>query len=284
MRLFLLLLPLPFQIGNAVIHADSGNIFLQGRGHHKSASSTNKGKSGSSASGDQGDHYLPMDSGNETEPVLHIQSEGETSKGKGASSRSSSKGAKADTNRSKGASTSSSKGRSYLLPTASDPPTSQPTFVASLDADIPARSSTQCQANSQEGNFGATARGDQNFVVYMYQVQTEQQITRQQFATILLPQLELAIVNGMIPYLFGRLCGLFLQRQQQVAPLLHGKSFFLGVSMNPADRILDNGTLVLTRIKNQSTGNTLANAHALDFVQWNAVALLSNLPVMLSTG
>lgn len=284
MWLFLLLLLLPFQIGNAVIHAGSGNIFLQERGHHKSAASVGNG--GSSALVEQGDDYLPgtNDNGNETTKVAaHSQSEGKSGKGKGGSS-SRSKGVKADTKSSKGATKSSSKSQTYLLPKASGPPTMQPTVVAFLDADIPARSSTQCQANSQEGTFGTTARGDQNFVVYIYQVETEPQITQQQFATQLLPQMELATANGMIPYLFGRLCGLFLQRQQQLAPLVDGKSFFLGINMNPPDRVLDNGTLILTRTKSQSTGNTLANTRALDFVKWNAVALLSNLPVMSSTG
>jgi hypothetical protein len=236
MRLLLFMLRL--QVGCAVIHGGSGNIFLQGRGDHKSASS--RGKGDSAEGGHEGDYFLlgttTTYSGNETQvPALSL-GEGGRGKSKGASSRSS-KGV------SKGASKSSSKSRSYLLPKASGPPTRHPTVEASLDADIPARSSTQCQASGQEGTFGVTARGEQSFVVYIYQVETEPQITQQQFATQLLPQLELATLNAMIPYMFGRLCPQILQRQQQVAPLVNGKSFFLGISMQPDDGILDDGKL-----------------------------------------
>jgi hypothetical protein len=244
----LLILLLPFQIGKAVIHAGGGNnIFLQERGYHESAVSNGNG--GSSSSSDQGDDFLQgtnFDRGNQTTIAANIQkSEGKRGKGKGGSSTTRSKGVKT----SKGPTKSSSKSRTYLLPKASYPPTVQPSIVTLLDADIPARSSTQCQASGQEGTFGAIARGDQNFVVYIYQVETEPQVTQQQFVTQLLPQLELATTNGMIPDLFGRLCGLFLQRQQQSTPSVIDKSFFLGISMNPPDRVLDNGKRSLTRTK-----------------------------------
>ncbi|CAB9497851.1 expressed unknown protein [Seminavis robusta] len=119
-----------------------------------------------------------------------------------------------------------------IIPANTILPTLAPTVLVDLDADIPARNGKRCTVDTTQGTFGSL-RGDPTVATYIYQVETQPEITRQQFQTEIIPQIELATADGMVPYIFGQLCNLFRRELQQA------NSMYLGINIRPSDEVLD---------------------------------------------
>lgn len=111
-------------------------------------------------------------------------------------------------------------------------PTSSAT-VTQTALDLPARKSNFCQVNGN-GVFGAES-GDSSLVVFIYQVEVEPGTTPTHFEKIILPPMELAIVDLMIPSMFSNICGLFRR-------LMTVTGTYLGISALPNDHALSGGT------------------------------------------
>lgn len=123
------------------------------------------------------------------------------------------------------------------------PVTLHPTLsvtVAQTALDLPARKSSFCQVNGN-GVFGAE-RGDSSLVVFIYQVEVEPGTTPTQFETTILPHMELAIVDLMIPSMFSNICGLFRR-------LMTVTGTYLGISALPNDHVLSGGMQLSTGSK-----------------------------------
>ena len=111
-----------------------------------------------------------------------------------------------------------------------------------LDIKIPVRSlANLCKVN-QQGSFG-TPRGDKHVISYVYQLEVEPGTMLQQVEDKIIPSVEAATVNSMIPYLFEPLCGSF--RRLQLELVQPPEPRYLGISTTPEDVILEDGKCCL---------------------------------------
>lgn len=108
-----------------------------------------------------------------------------------------------------------------------------------LDIKIPVRTlSNLCKVN-QQGSFGAP-RGDKHVISYVYQLEVEPGTMLQQVEENIIPSVEAATVNSMIPSMFESLCGSF--RKLQLELVQPPEPRYLGISTAPEDAILEDGT------------------------------------------
>lgn len=168
----------------------------------------------------------------EDDPLASIFRSGKGGKGTLMlnSSAKSGKGNNIKAMRSKTISRGKGKGKGstdWVLNTES--PTLMPTNYDVLD--IPSRNGKFCQ--SKQGMFGSD-RGNTAIVVFIYQVELEPEITLGQLATELLPQLEIEMLDLMIPFIFDTFCGLFRR-------LMEGPRNYSGLSAMPRDYVLREG-------------------------------------------
>lgn len=103
---------------------------------------------------------------------------------------------------------------------------------------IPERRLSKLCKVSIEGQFG-TKRGDEHVVGYVYQLEVEPDTRFQQVENEILPSVESATVNSMIPSMFVPLCG--SSRKLQLELVQPPESRYLGINTTPKDEILEDG-------------------------------------------
>jgi hypothetical protein len=114
-------------------------------------------------------------------------------------------------------------------------PTGVPTLMPTIHdfLDIPSRNSKLCR--SKQGMFGSE-RGESHLVVFVYQVELDPGTTKSEFETTVLPQLEVTVIDMLVPYAFDNICGLFRSLNKVT-------DNYAGISALPSDHILTDGEL-----------------------------------------
>ena len=109
-----------------------------------------------------------------------------------------------------------------------------------ISLNIPPRNLPNLCKVKSRGAFG-TERGNKYIISYIYQLEVEPGTTLQQLEEVIIPSIEAATVNFLIPHMFEPLCGSF--RRLQLGLLQPGETRYLGISTMPVDIVSENGKL-----------------------------------------